>query len=132
MKATRRRDTLPERLLRSELHSRGRRFRIDHAIVDGAFRARPDIVFTRVRVAVFVDGCFWHLCPQHGAMPQANRGYWEPKLNANVARDLRTNGALTLRGWRVVRIWEHEAISVAADRVDEALQRAGSGLFDDR
>jgi DNA mismatch endonuclease (patch repair protein) len=132
MRANRRRDTLPERLLRSELHGRGRRFRVDHPITEGGIRARPDIVFTRDRVAVFVDGCFWHRCPQHGGLPRANRAYWQPKLEANVARDLRTDAALALRGWKVVRVWEHEPAPEAADRIEALLRHAATGPSVDR
>lgn len=124
MVANRRRDTRPERLLRQELHRRGRRFRVDYPIVGDEFRTRPDVVFTRARLAVFVDGCFWHRCPEHGAIPQANRGYWEPKLAANVARDARTDEALARMGWQVVRVWEHDAVLAAADRIEAVLDRA--------
>lgn len=103
MRANRRADSAPERALRSELHRLGLRFRKDLRIrVTGGW-ARPDIVFRGERVAVFVDGCFWHRCPDHGRMPNANRSYWEPKLNGNVQRDLRDNRELAATGWLVLR-----------------------------
>jgi DNA mismatch endonuclease (patch repair protein) len=120
-RANRRRDTSPERALRSELHRRGLRFRVDHPISTRLRRIRPDIAFTRARVAVFVDGCFWHACPHHGTMPKGNAEYWEPKLAENVERDRRTNAALADEGWTVVRIWEHVPVREAADIIERAL-----------
>lgn len=122
-KANRRTDTKPEVALRSELHRRGLRFRKDLLIRAGGVRVRPDVVFTRRRVAVFVDGCFWHGCPLHGSIPKTNLDYWEPKLAANVRRDRRVDEALRDSGWSVLRVWEHEAIGDVADRV-AALARA--------
>jgi DNA mismatch endonuclease (patch repair protein) len=116
MLANRRRDTGPELALRRELHRRGLRFRVDHAPSEGP-RCRIDIAFTRARVAVFVDGCFWHRCPEHGNLPVANHEWWEAKLNGNVDRDRRNDQALESAGWEVIRVWEHEAVMDAADRV---------------
>ena len=79
MQANRRRDTGPERALRSELHRRGLRFRVDHPVRTGGHTVRPDIVFSRARVAVYVDGCFWHSCPLHATLPKSNAAYWTPK-----------------------------------------------------
>lgn len=121
MQGNRRRDTGPERRLRSALHARGFRFRIDHPIELGGRRVRPDIVFTRQRVAVFVDGCFWHACPQHGTQPRTHAPYWSQKLARNVARDRRVDADLESSGWRVVRVWEHEAPEAAAAIVVAAL-----------
>jgi DNA mismatch endonuclease (patch repair protein) len=122
MRANRRRDTGPERALRSELHSRGRRFFVDHSIRIPAGRSvRPDLIFPRARVAVFIDGCFWHACPIHGTQPKANDAYWTPKLAENVARDARTTAALEAAGWRVVRVWEHVPAGEAADQVEHAV-----------
>ena len=81
-------------------------------------RTRPDIVFTRARVAVFVDGCFWHRCPEHGTSPKTNTGWWRRKLDTNVERDRATDAALTEASWAVIRIWEHEDPVAAADRVE--------------
>ena len=116
MLANRRRDTAPEIALRRELHRRGLRFRVDFPPLPG-LRCRADIVFTRRRIAIFVDGCFWHACPDHGNVPKANREWWRAKLEANVARDRRNEQALVQAGWKVVRVWEHEPVGAAADRV---------------
>ncbi|MXY78734.1 MAG: very short patch repair endonuclease [Chloroflexi bacterium] len=124
MRANRRRDTGPERDLRSGLHRRGWRFRVDLPVKAGGRRVRPDIVFTRRRVAVFVDGCFWHACPDHGQMPRANASYWEPKLRRNVERDLEDTGALERSAWTVVRVWEHQPTPDAVADVEAALASA--------
>ncbi len=108
MAAIRRCDTSPEIALRSALHRRGIRFRKDYPIrLDGKL-IRPDIVFTKRRIAVFVDGCFWHSCPDHGRQPAANNGYWSPKLTGNAQRDKQQTMLLRNAGWTVVRFWEHE------------------------
>lgn len=123
MRANRHRDTSPELALRSILHRRGLRFRVDRRIgLGGRSWARPDIVFTRARVAVFVDGCFWHSCPEHGEMPVANREFWEAKLGRTVERDRAQAAALVAAGWNVVRVWEHESTEAAATRVEEVLR----------
>jgi DNA mismatch endonuclease, patch repair protein len=120
MAANRRRDTAPEMRLRSELHRRGLRFRVDFPIrVDGRRPVRPDVVFTRRRVAVFVDGCFWHGCPVHGSQPKSNADYWLPKLRRTQKRDRETEQALREAGWLVLRVWEHESVSAAGDRITE-------------
>lgn len=108
MKANRRRDTKPELALRRLLHAAGYRYRVDYRIdlPDGS-RVRPDIVFTKRKVAVFVDGCFWHGCPEHGTQPKSNQGYWGPKLARNQERDRRNTAQLVMGGWDVVRFWEH-------------------------
>ena len=123
-RANRRRDTRCEVALRSALHRRGLRFRKDHPIVAGDVRVRPDVVFTRAKVAVFVDGCFWHGCPDHCHLPKRNLDYWLPKLDANRARDERVTAALRSAGWRVVRVWEHEPPDAAAAAI-ATLVRAG-------
>ncbi len=116
-RANSRKDTKPEIVLRSLLHRAGLRFRTDYPIGCGNVRVRPDVVFTRARVAVFVDGCFWHRCPDHRSIPRRNSEYWIPKLSANVARDRRVDEALTFGGWHVERLWEHEDPNVAAHRI---------------
>ena len=121
MQANRRRDTSPEVALRSALHRGGLRYRCDYLLRIDTHRVRPDIVFTKRRVAVFVDGCFWHCCPDHGRLPQVNSGYWTPKLQRNQDRDARNNQALRDAGWKVVRIWEHESVDSAVTQVVEAL-----------
>ena len=117
MQANRRSDTNPERRLRSALHARGLRFRKDFRLSAAGRPVRPDIVFTRSRVAVFVDGCFWHRCPVHATDPRANAAFWERKFERNVERDGADNAALVAAGWSVVRVWEHEDPEVAAERV---------------
>lgn len=114
-----RRDTGPELALRRELHRRGLRFRKDYKGVPG----RPDVAFTRARLAVFVDGCFWHRCPQHATQPKNNASWWSAKLEANVSRDRRQDRELVDRGWTVVRVWEHEDVGEACDRI-EAMWRS--------
>jgi DNA mismatch endonuclease (patch repair protein) len=108
MRAIKRTDTKPELALRSALHRAGYRFRKDHRLdLDAGARVRPDIAFTARRVAVFVEGCFWHACPEHGRNPAVNEWYWAPKLRRTIERDRAADAALTAAGWRVVRIWEH-------------------------
>jgi len=109
-----RRATVPELALRRELHRRGLRFRVDLPGLPG----RPDIAFTRARVAVFLDGCFWHRCPQHGTLPRNNAEWWLAKLDRNVARDRAKDAALAALGWLVVHVWEHEPVTEAADRIE--------------
>jgi DNA mismatch endonuclease (patch repair protein) len=116
MQGNRSSDTRPEKAIRSELHRRGLRYRVNAAPIQ-AVRCRADLVFTRARVAVFVDGCFWHRCPDHGTSPTTHSDYWRMKLDRNVARDRRQNALLRAAGWAVVRVWEHEAPIEAADRI---------------
>lgn len=112
MRANTRRDTRPELLLRSALHAVGLRYRVDHAIrPDDQRPIRPDIVFTRRRVVVFVDGCFWHGCPEHHRPPTTNGSYWAAKVARNQARDVRDRARLERAGWKVIRVWEHESLS---------------------
>ena len=120
MQGNRSSDTRPEVALRSALHRRGLRFRKHHAPVSGV-RARADVVFVAARVAVFVDGCFWHRCPLHGTRPRVNAAWWQAKLDRNVERDRRVERALADAGWAVVRVWEHEDPAGAADRIAELL-----------
>lgn len=117
MRAIKRTGTKPEIALRAALHAMGLRFRKDLRLDLPDRRVRPDIVFTRRRVAVFVDGCFWHACPEHGRPPTSNDWYWTPKLQRNVERDREADQALAAAGWTVVRCWEHEPVSEAAERV---------------
>jgi DNA mismatch endonuclease (patch repair protein) len=121
MAGIRRRDTGPERALRSLLHAAGRRYRVDMRLDLPGGRVRPDLAFTRAKVAVFVDGCFWHCCPEHGRAPGVNGEYWGPKLTRNVERDHRANQILAEAGWTVLRVWEHEDPTTAATRVTTAL-----------
>lgn len=121
-RGNRRVGTRPEVALRSHLHRMGLRFRKDLLLRLGNMRVRPDVVFTRAKVAVFVDGCFWHCCPQHGRMPAANRSYWEPKLARNVARDREAEDALTSAEWTVIRVWEHDEPKRQATRIADAVR----------
>jgi DNA mismatch endonuclease, patch repair protein len=126
MRANRRSDTKPELALRRALHKRGYRYRKDYRLDLTGARVRPDIAFTARRIAVFVDGCFWHCCPQHGTQPANNTWYWEPKLARNVARDRAADAALGAAGWSVVRIWEHESLDAAIAVVVAALEGVAS------
>ncbi len=120
MAKQRRVGTKPELALRRELHRRGKRFFVDRAPIPG-MRRRADIVFPRRKVAVYVDGCFWHSCPEHATFPKNNAEWWAAKLAGNVARDRDTDARLIAAGWTVVRIWEHERPDTAADLVTDAL-----------
>lgn len=115
------RDTAPELALRRELHRRGLRYRVDVPLL-GPRRGRADILFTRARLVVMVDGCFWHRCPEHGLAPRGNAEWWRQKLDRNVARDRQTDAAVSALGWKVLRVWEHESPSVAADRIEEIVR----------
>ena len=118
-----RRDTAPEVALRRELHRRGRRFRVG-VKVPGLARRTIDVVFPTPRVAVFVDGCFWHGCPLHSVAPRSNAEWWQWKLRANRERDADTTVHLEQQGWTVVRVWEHEPVAAAADTIEAALRAA--------
>jgi DNA mismatch endonuclease (patch repair protein) len=110
MKANRRKDTAPELAVRRVLHAAGLRFRVDYLIRLGDGRSvRPDVVFTRRRVCLFIDGCYWHGCEQHCRVPTANREYWRAKIDLNIARDARNTDSLRAAGWIVIRVWEHDA-----------------------
>ena len=116
-----RRDTGPELALRRELHRRGLRYLVD-APVPGLPRRRVDVLFRRERVAVFVDGCFWHGCPEHGTSPTANAEWWRSKIDANRERDRDTDERLAELGWLPIRCWEHESPESAADRIEGVLR----------
>lgn len=127
MRGNRSRDTAPERALRSALHALGLRFRVDARPVQAIAR-RADVVLRGDRVAVFLDGCFWHGCPDHFRPPATNPGYWTAKIAGNVARDASTTALLEAAGWVVVRVWEHESAAAAARRIAARLVvlRAGA------
>lgn len=127
MRGNRKRDTVPELKIRQLLHRRGLRYRVNLPITAGTVRVRPDLVFTRLKVAVFVDGCYWHGCPRHGTRPRVNTAYWGPKIDRNRARDKRVTAALKTAGWLVIRIWEHEAPAAAADSIEAAIVRRRGG-----
>jgi DNA mismatch endonuclease (patch repair protein) len=114
MSRMRRRDTGPELALRRALHRRGIRFRVHAANLPG----RPDIVLVRPRLAIFVDGCFWHGCAEHGVTPRANRSFWAEKIAGNQLRDRRNDQALIKLGWSPMHVWEHEDPEVVATKVE--------------
>lgn len=120
MRRARRRDTKPEMAVRRLLHARGLRYRVDWSPLPG-IRRRADLVFSRARVVVYVDGCFWHGCPVHGTWPRANAAWWREKIEANRKRDADTDEELRRHGWTVVRLWEHEDPEVGAAAVVRAL-----------
>src|SRR5919107_2002682 len=107
MRSNRGRDTSPELAVRRAAHALGLRYRVDARPLPEVNR-RADLVFTRARVAVFIDGCFWHACPEHGTSPRTNSDYWGPKIARNVERDEETDRLLRDAGWLPLRIWEHE------------------------
>lgn len=119
MKRVRRASTAPELALRRELFARGMRYRVNLRGVPGT----PDIAFTRARIAVFVDGCFWHSCPEHATVPRNNRDWWVAKLAVNVERDRRKDAALEELGWLPVHVWEHESPAEAAEKVERLWRR---------
>lgn len=116
-----RKDTAPEIALRRLLHAAGLRFRVGLP-VPGMPRRSIDIAFPRAKVAVFVDGCFWHSCPEHATKPAANDAWWARKLAGNVERDAATTAHLETAGWTVIRVWEHEAPAEVAARVRALLR----------
>jgi DNA mismatch endonuclease (patch repair protein) len=121
MESTKRRDTGPELRLRRILHKRGFRYRVDISPVAG-LRSRADLVFVRARLAVFIDGCFWHGCPEHATWPKANAAWWRTKLEANRARDRRATEQLEAAGWSVARFWEHESPETVANTIENRLR----------
>ncbi|MFJ6096611.1 very short patch repair endonuclease [Williamsia muralis] len=121
MQLQRRRDTKKEWQVRRRLHAAGLRYRVDFR-PEASLRCRGDIVFTRSRVVVFIDGCFWHGCPVHATQPRNNAKWWREKLNANIERDRRNSAALRLLGWRVLRFWEHEHPDKVVRCIVEAIQ----------
>jgi DNA mismatch endonuclease, patch repair protein len=122
MQSNRRTDTIPEKKIRSALFKRGYRFRKDYLIKTVGTKCRPDVVFPRKKVAVFVDGCFWHGCPAHGTWPKSNADFWRVKIENTKKRDNDNDCSLRETGWMVVRIWEHEIPEEAADKIAEAVR----------
>lgn len=110
MQGNKRRDTAPEVAVRRALHASGLRYRVDWPLPFDR-RRKADVVFTKARVAVFIDGCYWHGCPLHYSEPSTNSAYWSAKIARNVARDRDTDARLQSNGWTVLRHWEHEAVS---------------------
>jgi DNA mismatch endonuclease (patch repair protein) len=127
MRGNRRVDTNPERVIRSLLHRQGLRFRKNAVLTVDGIRVTADIVFPSKRVAVFIDGCFWHGCPEHGRVPKANAAYWNAKLARNVERDARNTALLRGAGWTVLRHWEHEVAEEVALSIAEVVLRVDRG-----
>ena len=125
MRANRRRDTAPEMAIRRLVHASGLRYRVDARPLPSA-RHTADMIFTRARVAVFVDGCWWHGCAEHYRPPASNISYWAGKVTRNRERDQLANEALIEAGWTVIRIWEHEEPESAARRIETAVRGAPS------
>jgi DNA mismatch endonuclease (patch repair protein) len=120
MQGNRSKDTKPELALRRELHARGLRYFKNRRPIS-AVRRTADIVFPTSRLAVFIDGCFWHGCPDHHTIAKTNADYWSAKVARNRTRDRETDALLAEAGWTVLRIWEHVAINDAADLVESAV-----------
>jgi DNA mismatch endonuclease (patch repair protein) len=125
MSRIRGKDTKPERILRTALWSLGLRYRLHHALP-----GRPDVVFPMQRIAIFVDGCFWHGCPQHGAQPKTNSDFWKEKLRRNAERDGKVSAALEAEGWTVLRFWEHEIKEDASKVVERIAHVRGTAMKD--
>ena len=119
MQATPRRDTPCELALRSALHEKGLRYRVDWRVPGS--RRRADVAFIGPKVAVFVDGCFWHGCPLHGTWPRSNAEWWRDKIESNVRRDRETDAHLKNLGWLIIRFWEHDDMTKAARQVRAAV-----------
>ncbi|MGW7543422.1 very short patch repair endonuclease [Streptomyces sp. NPDC054770] len=114
-------DTAAELAVRRLLHAAGLRYRVEYP-VPGMARRRIDVAFTSIKLAVLIDGCFWHGCPEHATQPKANAEWWRQKLDRNMARDTETTEHLMAAGWEVLRFWEHEAPDAVALRVAETVQ----------
>ncbi|WP_330238905.1 very short patch repair endonuclease [Streptomyces sp. NBC_00525] len=119
------RDTAPEVAVRKLLHASGYRYRLNERVPHMS-RRTIDIAFTRAKVAVFLDGCFWHGCPEHATQPKSNAEWWRQKLDRNMARDAETTAHLVAEGWTVLRFWEHQAPAAVAEKVAETVDRERS------
>ncbi|MGY1631868.1 very short patch repair endonuclease [Geodermatophilus sp. SYSU D01186] len=126
MQRQRRSGTGPEWAIRRLVHARGLRYRVDAPLPLEGTRRRADMLFPGSRVAVFIDGCYWHACPTHGTKPKANASWWADKLAANVARDRDTDRRMQDAGWTVIRVWEHEDPAEAAERVVQRVRSQSS------
>lgn len=115
-------DTAAEMLVRRLLHAAGLRYRVEYS-VPGMARRRIDVAFTSAKVAVLIDGCFWHGCPEHATQPKSNAQWWREKLDRNMARDTETTEHLRAAGWEVLRFWEHEAPDDVAVRIAATVER---------
>lgn len=130
MQSQKTRDTKPELAVRSLLHAAGFRYRVDRAPLPGV-RRRADLVFARAQVAVFIDGCFWHSCPEHGMIPGKNTDWWREKFEVNRARDADTDARLLDAGWLPARFWEHEDPAEVAETIAATVSRRLAELTGD-
>jgi DNA mismatch endonuclease (patch repair protein) len=121
MQGNRSRDTLPEIAVRSAVHAMGLRYRVSARPIKEV-RRTADLLFRRSKLAVFIDGCFWHGCPAHHAPPKTNAGYWAQKIEGNRARDVQTTELLRIAGWTVLRFWSHEEPMAVAARIARAVE----------
>ena len=128
MQSAKPRDTAPEKAIRSALHGLGLRYTIDTKPVKELNR-RADILFRSLKIAVFVDGCFWHGCPIHGTQSKANAEFWLTKINQNQERDAHTNKYLEKAGWKVIRVWEHEDPLVASKKVYDIVRKRQKSML---
>lgn len=119
------RDTAPEVAVRKILHAAGLRYRVNVRVPDMP-RRTIDIVFPKAKIAIFLDGCFWHGCPKHATHPKANAEWWRNKLDRNIRRDIETTEHLTSTGWTVLRFWEHEDPLIVASQVQDVVERERS------
>lgn len=126
MRSNRSRDTGPELALRKQVHALGLRYRVAAIPIPG-IRHRADLVFKKARVAVFLDGCFWHGCPEHCRRPVTNSEYWKPKIDGNIRRDREIDTELAKAGWIALRIWEHEDLALAATDVARIVRSRQAG-----
>lgn len=122
MQAIRNKDTKPEQLVRRLVHAQGLRYRVFARPLPG-LRRTADMVFRPVKVAVFIDGCYWHGCPEHYVPPRTNAGYWSEKVARNMARDADTNARLAEAGWTVLRFWEHESPESCASIIAQEVRK---------
>ncbi|MFH9978086.1 very short patch repair endonuclease [Streptomyces sp. NPDC017179] len=125
------RDTAPEVAVRRLLHAAGLRYRVN-VPVPGMPRRTIDIAFGKRKIAIFLDGCFWHGCPEHATHPKANSEWWRTKLDRNMSRDIETTGHLTEAGWTVLRFWEHEDPLKIALQIQELIAHKQAGHVDRR
>ncbi|MGW3338359.1 very short patch repair endonuclease [Streptomyces sp. NPDC001009] len=126
MQAIRSRDTTPERLIRSLVHSQGFRYRVAVRPLPN-LRRTADMVFRPAKLAVFIDGCYWHGCPEHYVPPKTNPRYWSEKVARNMARDRDTDDQLRTAGWTVLRFWEHDPAEECALEIAATVSRLRNG-----
>lgn len=128
MRSVKRRDTLPEMEVRRRVHAMGMRYFVDHRVLEKPIR-KADLAFPKLKIAVFIDGCFWHGCPIHGTKPKENARFWYDKLEMNKRRDTDTDERLEKAGWSVIRVWAHERPEKIADLVRSEVTRRRRELW---